>query len=144
LLRPHLRLRLPADMPVYTTSHIYEPATTANKELEGILFPDMPWMIAPDEASNQLRTSLQKYWPTRAREQSRLYAFGFDAYRLIPRLQPGEVNSNVTLAGLTGRLELESNGRVHRDLGWARIVSGQPQPAEFVPTPEPPPVADKP
>jgi uncharacterized protein len=144
LIRPHLRLRLPEDVPVYTTSHIYEPSPNANKELDGIVFPDMPWMIAPDDVSNQLRATLQKYWPARARERPRLYAFGFDAYRLIPRLQSSDRSaSNVTI-GLTGRLDLESNGRVRRDLDWARIVGGQPQAAAIVVATAPATVTDKP
>jgi outer membrane PBP1 activator LpoA protein len=144
LLRPHLRSRLPEDFPVYTTSDIYQPAPSANKELDGIVFPDMPWNIAPDAISNQLRATLQKYWPTRAREKGRLYAFGFDAFRLIPRLQSADRNVNSATAGMTGRLELESSGRVRRDLPWARIVGGQPQLAPVTIATESHPVIDKP
>jgi outer membrane PBP1 activator LpoA protein len=144
LLRPALRFSLPAEMPVYATSDSFEPAATANTELDGVVFPDMPWMISSDEVSTQLRTTLQKYWPTRARERSRLYAFGYDAYRLIPRLQAGNNNANIATTGMTGRLALDSGGRVRRDLDWARIVGGQPQALTALVPPSATPVTDKP
>jgi uncharacterized protein len=125
LLRPALRSNLSADMPVYATADIYEPSTTANIDLNGVVFPDMPWMISPDEVSSQLRATLQKYWPSRERTQGRLYALGFDAYRLIPRLQSGESQASVITPGLTGRLMLDNVGRIRRDLDWGRIVSGK-------------------
>ncbi len=125
LLRPALRSNLPADMPVYATADIYEPSSTANVDLNGIVFPDMPWMIAPDEVSSQLRATLQKYWPSRERTLGRLYALGFDAYRLIPRLQSNDPNTSKATPGLTGRLLLDDVGRIRRDLDWGRIVSGK-------------------
>ncbi len=143
LLRPALRSYLSADMPVYATSDIYEPARTANADLNGVVFPDMPWMIAPDDVSTQLRATLQKYWPSRERERGRLYAFGFDAYRLIPRLQSVDRNSVVNVSGLTGRLAIDSSGRIRRDLDWGKIVGGQLQAVSAVATTQVAP-SDKP
>ena len=127
-LKPALTFHLSAeDLPVYATSEIYEPDATSNTDLDGVIFPDMPSIISPDEVSSELRANLLKYWPTRARGRARLYAFGFDAYRLVPLLRATSHSSSV-IDGMTGRLSVDDNGKVQRTLEWARVVNGQPQP----------------
>ena len=128
LLRPAIKFYLLDQTPVYSTSDIYEPDATANADLDGIIFPDMPWLLAPDEQSIQLRASLNRYWPGRARERGRLYALGFDTFRLIPILLSQSSDTPTTQAnGVTGRLTINSTGRVYRDLQWAKIVNGRPR-----------------
>jgi len=127
-LRPALRFFLADDLPVYATSDIFEPDTQANDDLDGVLFPDMPWVISPDAVSLELRTALSKYWPVRARGRGRLYAFGFDAYRIAPLLRAGKIGREYAIAGMTGRLSLDDRGRVRRDLDWARVEHGKPVP----------------
>jgi outer membrane PBP1 activator LpoA protein len=127
-LRPALRFHLAEDLPVYATSDIFEPDTEANSDLEGVIFPDMPWVISPDAVSTQLRTALSKHWPVRARGRGRLYAFGFDAYRLIPLLKAGKFGNEHTVPGMTGLLSIDNKGRVHRELDWAQVAGGKPSP----------------
>jgi outer membrane PBP1 activator LpoA protein len=129
LLRPALRFHLIDDLPVYATSNIFEPDSAANSDLDGVLFPDMPWVVAPDDVASQLRNTLTRYWPNRMRGRGRLFAFGFDAYRMIPTLQAHAVNLNATTTpGMTGLLSVDNSGRVRRQLNWARVVGGQAQP----------------
>ncbi len=127
-LRPALRFHLAEDLPVYATSDIFEPETEANSDLEGIIFPDMPWVISPDAVSTQLRTALSKHWPVRARGRGRLYAFGFDAYRLVPLLKAGKLGNAHAVPGMTGLLSIDSKGRVRRELDWAQVAGGKPAP----------------
>jgi uncharacterized protein len=127
-LRPALRFHLAEDLPVYATSDIFEPDTEANSDLEGVIFPDMPWVISPDAVSTQLRTALSKHWPVRARGRGRLYAFGFDAYRLVPLLKAGKFGNEHTVPGMTGLLSIDNKGRVHRELDWAQVAGGKPNP----------------
>lgn len=122
-LRPALRFHLPQDLPVYATSDIFEPDAPGNNDIEGVIFPDMPWVISPDDVSTDLRSALQRHWPARARGRGRLYAFGFDAYRLIPALKSGTATR--PLLGMTGQLRIDPNGRVHRELDWAQVSSGR-------------------
>jgi outer membrane PBP1 activator LpoA protein len=92
-----------------------------------VMFPDMPWMISSDPVSSAMRDSVQSAWPARANRRGRLFAFGFDAYRLIPLLKnPSNARLNA-IAGMTGRLTLDNEGRVRRDLDWAEIRAGQPR-----------------
>jgi hypothetical protein len=73
-----------------------------------VIFPDMPWVISPDAVSTQLRTALSKHWPVRARGRGRLYAFGFDAYRLVPLLKAGKFGNAHAVPGMTGLLSVDS------------------------------------
>jgi len=127
-LRPALRFHLAEDLPIYATSDIFEPDAEANSDLEGVIFPDMPWVISPDAVSTQLRTALSKHWPVRARGRGRLYAFGFDAYRLVPLLKAGKFGNAHAVPGMTGLLSVDSKGRVHRELDWAHVAGGKPSP----------------
>ncbi|HEY6642322.1 penicillin-binding protein activator [Povalibacter sp.] len=127
-LRPTLRFFLADDLPVYATSDIYEPDTQANSDLDGVIFPDMPWVISPDAVSTELRTALNQYWPVRARGRGRLYAFGFDAYRIVPLLKAGKFGTANAIPGMTGLLSIDERGRVRRDLDWARVTDGKPVP----------------
>ena len=127
-LRPVLRFYLTDDLPVYATSDIFEPDTAANNDIDGVIFPDMPWVISPDAVSTELRTALNKYWPVRARGRGRLYAFGFDAYRIIPLLKAGKFGSSHAIPGMTGLLSVDDKGRVRRELDWARVSDGKPMP----------------
>src|SRR5262245_40320410 len=127
-LRPALRFHLTDDLPVYATSDIFEPDAEANSDLEGVIFPDMPWVISPDAVSPELRTALSKHWPVRARGRGRLYAFGFDAYRLVPLLKAGKFGNEHSVPGMTGLLSVDSKGRVRRELDWAQVAGGKPNP----------------
>jgi outer membrane PBP1 activator LpoA protein len=129
-LRPALRFHMAGDLPIYTTSHIYEPDSQANTDINGVMFPHMPLVISPDSVSADLRETLRKYWPARARSSSRLYAFGFDAYRLVPLLKAGQFGSTHAVPGMTGLLSVDAKGRVRRELDWAQVVDGRPEPLD--------------
>jgi len=127
LIRPQLRFHFAGDLPVYATSDAFEPDAQANLELDGMMFADMPWMVSSDPVSTAMRDSVQSAWPARASRRGRLFAFGFDAYRLIPLLKNPSSARLDAIAGMTGRLTLDAAGRVRRDLDWVEIRSGQPR-----------------
>jgi outer membrane PBP1 activator LpoA protein len=126
LIMPQLRFHYAGDVPVYSTSDSFEPNSTANADIEGMLFPDMPWMIANDPVTAQIRDSVRAAWPARTVRRDPLYAFGFDAYRLVPSLRANSAGSASEIAGVTGKLHLDDHNRIHRDLDWAQIKGGVP------------------
>jgi outer membrane PBP1 activator LpoA protein len=138
LIRPQLRFHYAGDIPTYMTSDAFEPDEVANVDLDGIVFADMPWMISLDPVSTQLRDTIRSAWPARATRRGRLYAFGFDAYRLIPVLRARRVPVEMGVSGMTGRLSLDEQGRIRRDLDWAQIRQGRPQVLAIQATPPPP------
>jgi outer membrane PBP1 activator LpoA protein len=127
LIMPQLRFHYAGDVPVYSTSDSFEPDPSANADIDGMLFPGMPWMISNDPVTAQIRDGVRAAWPARTArsDRSRLYAFGFDAYRLVPGLRsaPG---SAAEIAGVTGKLHLDAENKIRRDLEWAQIRGGVP------------------
>ncbi len=123
LVRSQLKFHYAGDLPVFSISDIYDPNPIANQDLEGVSFTDMPWMIDEDPAISELRTSVQQLWPANARRRGRLFAMGFDSWRLVGVLKDARLPVSEPLAGMTGRLTVDAGGRVRRGLDWA-IVGG--------------------
>jgi outer membrane PBP1 activator LpoA protein len=133
LLRPQLRFHYAGDIATYATSDAFEPDPRANEDLEGLMFPDMPWMLGGDLAE-AVRAAARDAWPNGGPYRGRLFAFGFDAYRLAVALRTAGVMNQVSIDGLTGHLSLDSEHRVRRELGWAQLHDGElrvlPAPAQ--------------
>jgi hypothetical protein len=126
LILPQLKYNYSGDVPVYSTSDSFDPDANANSDIDGMLFPDMPWMISNDPVTTQIRDSVRAAWPARTARRDRLYAFGFDAYRLVPGLRTNTPAASSNIAGVTGKLHLDQQNKVRRDLDWAQIRSGAP------------------
>jgi uncharacterized protein len=123
LLRPQLRFHFAGDVPTYATSDAFEPDPRNNQDLEGLMFPDMPWMLGSDLA-DAVRNALRDAYPNGGGpRRNRLFAFGFDAYRVAAALHSG--GGSVQVDGLTGRLTLDPDHRIHRELEWAEIHNGE-------------------
>ena len=133
LIRPQLRFHYAGSVPTYSTSAIYEEGTRNNSDLNGIMFPDVPWIIEPDGQSRAVRKTLTAHWPAQAKRRSRLYALGFDAYRLIPTLNSDARWRSDDVQGMTGTLYIDADGRIMRRLAWARMQRGRPELIEAAP-----------
>jgi outer membrane PBP1 activator LpoA protein len=131
LVRPQLRFHFAGDVATYATSDAFEPDPSANEDMEGLMFPDMPWMLGGDLADS-VRSAAREAWPSGGPRRNRLFAFGFDAFRLASALRAQGVGGNVNVDGLTGRLTLDSDRRVHRELAWAQLHNGQTRPLTIV------------
>ncbi|HYL02086.1 MAG TPA: penicillin-binding protein activator [Steroidobacteraceae bacterium] len=123
-LRPQLRFHYAGDIPTYATSDAFEPDVRANEDLEGLMFPDMPWMLGGDLAE-AVRAATREAWPSGGPYRGRLFAFGFDAFRLAQALRRTGAGGNISVDGLTGRLSLDAERRVRRELGWAQLHNGE-------------------
>ena len=124
LIRPQLRFYYASAVPTYSTSAIYQEGSRNNSDLNGIMFPDLPWIIAPDGLSLDVRATLDEYWPVQAEHRARLYALGFDAYRLTPIVNSG--SNHLEIEGMTGTLYIDDRNRILRRLPWARMQRGRP------------------
>jgi len=115
-------------LPIYSTSHIYGGAPNArvDKKLNGVMFVDMPWVLAPNENAKKLQTILQESWSRDDISKfKRLYALGIDSYALLSQLQQ---LTRSPWQGQTGLLSVDNRGVIHRNkLLWARFVEGKPQ-----------------
>ncbi len=124
LLMPQLRYYYAGGVPTYSTSDGFDPDPAANEDLDGLRFPDMPWMLG-NPLARAVRAAAEQAWPAGGPDRGRLFAFGFDAYHLALSLLGPRKPAGLELNGLTGRLRLGPDGRVHRRLDWARLENGE-------------------
>jgi hypothetical protein len=128
LIRTQLRFIYASALPTYAISEIFDPSGAGNQDLDGVIFPDMPWVLDPMNAAGGARDTADRAFPNRGGQLTRLYAFGYDAYRLMNAL-PGMRGSGYGIVpGATGRLTVDPHGRVRRELDWAQIVDGRVAP----------------
>lgn len=130
-LVPQLKFFGGGDLPTYATSAIWDDDAGDARDLNGVIFPDGPWVIAPDGRATLVKNGIALHWGRAALNLSRLYALGYDAYRLLPVIRnqasPGPFASG-EVAGSTGTLYADASGRIHRRLGFARIRDGRLEP----------------
>lgn len=115
IVKPQLSFYQAHDLPVYSTSAVYngvaDPANDA--DLDGLMFPEMPWLLSDTNNSNA--------------NSSRLFAFGYDAYQLIPILTQLRLSDGLSYQGLSGRLVADSNGQIVRHPTFAIFKNGVPE-----------------
>ncbi|MFC3283602.1 penicillin-binding protein activator [Litchfieldella rifensis] len=131
---PTLDYYYAGDLPIYATSHLYEghPQPRDDHDLNDVLFVDIPWMI-PNAAvgGEEALPFLGSYRELRQENDPallKLTAMGVDAYELGRRLPQIQTIPGSEIFGATGTLRDNGNGRIERQLPWARFVSGIPQP----------------
>ncbi len=128
-LRPQLEFHRAQDLPVFSTSHIYSGIADpdADRDIDGVVFGDMPWVLDPDAHGAELRRQVATLWSESLNVFVRLYAFGADAYRLVKELGKLRAQQYAEYQGVTGKLSLNENNRIDRRLMWARFNRGTPQ-----------------
>lgn len=131
-IRPQLKFFYASDLPVYSTSHVYNGVVDPAKDtdLDGVAFCDMPWVLANPPAPLWLR--IAQVWGEKSFSYRRLYALGVDAFRLVPHLQRLSAYRFQQIRGETGVLTLNEHNQVQRQLMWARFVKGAPKPLDAV------------
>lgn len=129
-IKPMMTYYYADSIPVYATSSIYSamPDPARNQDLDGILFPEIPWVLDDSDSLKQAITDSRGNSPF-----IRLSAMGVDAYRLFPRLRQMELFPDTKLQGATGELWLDKERTVHRRLAWAQFQQGLAMPATVVP-----------
>jgi outer membrane PBP1 activator LpoA protein len=134
-IRPQLQFHHAINLPIYTTSHAWQGFINFDKDrdLEGILFPDIPWLLA-DEGEEPLSLGRFKHLTRQKHSNSfRLVAMGIDSYLLpghLARLQNSELEA---LDGKTGQLYMDQLNKLHRQLIWAQMKNSKPQVIGYAP-----------
>lgn len=128
-LVPQLRYYGTEDISLYSISNIYTGNinTREDSDINGVLFVDMPWVIDPENEYSPLNRMIERYRKPAQSAYNRFYAFGIDAYRLIPQLAELSLQPNRQYEGKTGYIRIDEQGRVRRRLIWARFLDGKPE-----------------
>ena len=120
-IRPLLKFYYASDLPVYATAYVYSgtPNPLQDRDLDGIIFCDVPWLFANSPARQQMPS----LWSNTDNNQVRFYALGLDAYTIANRLP------QITgIQGATGTLYMDNQGIILRELQWAQFKNGKPKP----------------
>ena len=125
LIKPQLKFHHAKDLPVYATSSISSGVTDsdADRDLNEILYVDTPWAL--DHENNSDYQQIRQNWPNQSQRYAKFFALGLDAYRLIPTLRKLLVNPEQQLALNSGKVSLDRQGRIHRQLLLATYERGR-------------------
>ena len=136
-------------LPLIATSHVYEGIDDAvnNRDLDGVEFCDAPWLFGAQPGLPG-HAEIETQLPAARGPGARLFAFGMDAWHLVPYLQWLRANPGSYLPGATGQLTADQFGRIRRVLIWAQFTDGLARPMSGslqmsdVPSAAPPPIVD--
>jgi uncharacterized protein len=128
LLLPQLRIA-GVSLPVIATSHIYEgnDDASANRDLDGVEFCDSPWLFNAQPGLPN-RDDIAAQLPSARGGGARLFAFGMDAWSLVPYLDWLRAHPGSYVPGASGQLTADQFGRMRRVLIWAQFQDGLAHP----------------
>ncbi len=123
-LKPLIAFHYAADLPVYSTSHIFsgraEPRL--DRDLNGIRLIEIPWIVAPDA---DISTPL--YNSGADATLANMHALGVDAFMVNWRLQQLAADPGNVYRGQTGLLHMDQQRRLHRELVPTIMRGGLPE-----------------
>ncbi|TAL83370.1 MAG: penicillin-binding protein activator [Rhodanobacter sp.] len=128
LLLPQLRVGN-VQLPVFATSHVYAGSddAAANRDLDGVEFCDIPWLFNAQPGLPDHDT-IAALLPAARGGAGRLFAFGMDAWNLVPYIDWMRAHPGSYLPGATGQLTANPFGRVRNVLIWAKFHNGLARP----------------
>jgi len=128
IIKPQLRFHHASDIPVMASSHLYtgKPDRQLDRDMDGILFEDMPWNIRQSEFSKANSYLNAKY----SGQLKRLVAMGIDSYQIIPLLPILDAYPNEFYQGESGQLSLNYSNQIERKLPWSQFKQGTPRPVK--------------
>ena len=126
LVRPYLD----ANTPTYATSMVFggNQEIGRNIDLNGVLFAEMPWLLAPDHPAVMVYPRAENF----SIEQERLYALGIDAFRIATLMaQNPQLGEGNVLDGVTGQISLTDH-QFQREMATAQFMQGAAVATEFI------------
>ena len=93
-------------------------------DLDGLIFPDMPWVFARGDQQQKRWQNSHTPWPDSFNRYNRLYALGRDAYALSTRVNIIANFPAYIWHGATGNISVDNAQYIQRQLSWARMTKG--------------------
>lgn len=122
-LKPLLNFFYAGDIQVYSNPKAI--SASSLKDLNDVIYCDMPWMLTnrPDVLAK--RNVIKKLWPASHKELPQLFSFGADAYYLAININKLRLFPGANYQGVTGNLKLDENLKLQRQLNFAKIIDGK-------------------
>ncbi|MDN2482006.1 penicillin-binding protein activator [Vibrio agarivorans] len=118
LIKPFIEVAINPDTtpPKLFSSSRSNSSSKPYEDLTGVIFSDIPLLIQPDQ---DLKAQMDNLWPSGSKAQRRLQALGMDAYLLMLDLPQMKVVPETRIDGNTGRLSINEQCVVEREISWA-------------------------
>jgi len=127
-INPLLAFFFAGDLPVYATSSVYSghPDADANRDLNGIRFTSIPWMLDP---SVRPAAEPQEGAAVPSATELKMQAIGFDSYFLAQRIEQFLTAPDSRYRGMLGTLHRADTSRdLQRQQPWAQFRGGRARP----------------
>ena len=125
LLKPYIDVNISPFanvIPVFASSrsHSAKNDRSDSRDLTGLTFSEMPWLLESKQQNKQLAQMSRQLWPQRSDSLQRIFAMGYDSFALASKIPAMQKNTFVRHFGQTGVLKLNSNNILTRSLIWGR------------------------
>ena len=125
LLKPYIDVNISpfADLvPIYASSrsHSVRAEKQAMRDLSGLTFSELPFLLASQEQNKQLAQLHKKLWPQRSDSLQSIFALGFDSFFLMNKVSLMKKAPYIHHFGQTGILKLNRNNILSRTLIWGK------------------------
>ena len=110
-------------LPIYASSRSYlvDESVSQKRDLNGLVFTEMPWLVRNSDP--QLHDLYDKIGEQQT-QLKKLFAFGYDAHKLVFALKQLTILQDQHILGLTGALSVNSNNTIKRRLSWSKYQQG--------------------
>jgi len=123
LLKPYIDVntsQFSTLIPVFASSrsHSDRADRSDSRDLAGLVFTEMPWLLPSDQQNKSLKQLNKKLWPQKSDGLQRIFAMGYDSLTLINKLEQMKTKTFIRHYGQTGVLQLTANNILIRSLLW--------------------------
>ena len=132
LLKPYIDVSISpfaSVIPVFASSrsHSLKIDQSGTRDLSGLTFTEMPWLLPSKQQNKALAQRVQKLFPKRSDSLQRIFAMGYDAFNVIDTLYLMKEYQYVRHFGQTGTLKLNDNNTLTRSILWGRYQKSRVQ-----------------
>ncbi|TLU66709.1 penicillin-binding protein activator [Thalassotalea litorea] len=125
LLKPYVDVNISPfaqAIPIFASSrsHNINRDKNTSRDLNGLTFTEIPWLLPNEARDKQLAEQAQQLWPTTTSVMQRLYAMGIDSMNLVDKVQLMAQNPAQRHNGETGTLQMDSDRIISRSLSWGK------------------------
>lgn len=125
LLKPYIDVNISPfakRIPVFSSSRSHSAQSDASdsRDLAGLVFTEMPWLLSSKQQNTALHQLSNKLWPNRSDGLQRIFAMGYDSFNILTKLDKMQRFKYVRHFGQTGVLQLTNNNILSRSLLWGK------------------------